>query len=499
MKATIFQITLTFLFLFTAIPTMAENPLLGVGGISANSPRALQLSLIFEEGLLATMEQTGSFALVNTQLLKSELVRFNCLEEKCMLRFAADSGMNLFITGDIDDRGDEIILNMSAYGMDFPFSSKMFYHYKISIPVSGAVGAREYAYIVEEHVARFAAGTLRRWEYPTAFKIENGSITVAGQAIPDGDYAIYRKGKNDIPAVSNKAGSVKVKNGKITALDYADISAGDFILLTSKEQATPLEANYYGRKKEVVFANTTWDEKLYMAVFMPLGSAAMPFVSPVMGYFMSADWPGLAMWSVNAIPYICVEASAFINRPSTYKDDGRDISKVAKTNYYFAWYMLLSGGGSLFIDAFANQYLKNASMYVGGPQSYMGSDFLTGYLALTTAGGGHFYKGYRSWGYAYFHASNLLVYGMLWQFSASERMGSDGVYHKGSISKKRGYVFAGVLGALKLTEFIHALMLPYRIQNGTEIASEEPFSIMPAFVAGYDGTPGLGLQFSLQF
>ena len=443
MKATIFQITLTFLFLFTVIPAMAENPLLGVGGISANSPRALQLSLIFEEGLLATMEQTGSFALVNTQLLKSELVRFNCLEEKCMLRFAADSGMNLFITGDIDDRGDEIILNMSAYGMDFPFNSKMFYHYKISIPVSGAVGAREYAYIVEEHVARFAAGTLRRWKYPTA-KIEDSNMTVYDQAIA-------------------------------------------------------LEENYYGRKKEIVFANTSWDEKLYMAVFMPLGSATMPFVSPVMGYFMSADWPGLAMWSVNAIPYICVEASGFLNRPSTYKDDGRDISKVAKTNYYFAWYMLLSGGGSLFIDAFANQYLKNASMYVGGPQPYMGSDFLTGYLALTTAGGGHFYKGYRSWGYAYFHASNLLVYGMLWQFSASERMGSDGVYHKGSISKKRGYVFAGVLGALKLTEFIHALMLPYRIQNGTEIANEEPFSIMPAFLAGEGGTPGLGLQFSLQF
>lgn len=501
MKKIVFMSVITISLLCAVVAAAAEKPLLGVGGISANSPRALRLSLLFEERLLTVIEQTARFTLVNTRLLKSELIKFNCLEEKCMLRFAADSGMGLFIAGDIDDRGDEIIMNISAYGMDFPFNGKRFYRYTVSIPVSKALAEREYSYIFEEHALRFASGCLMSYRHPSAFVISGDLLTVNGIAAPDGKYTVYRKidGVSGAPAVGREAGHIDVKKGKIVALTYINPVDGDFVLVDNKDEAFSLERSFYAKKHEQTFTKLTWDEKLYMALFIPFGSAVMPVVSPFLGYFSSADWPGLALWSANALPYISLEIAGFVKRPSTYRDDKRDIPKSSKANYYFAWYMLFSGGGSLFVDAFASQYLKNASMYMGGQQPYMGSDFITGYLALTTPGGGHFYKGYRGWGYAYFHASNLLVYGMLWQFSASERRHDDGTYHKGKTSKKTGYVLASFLGALKLTEFVHAFCLPYRIKNGTEIADGDSFNITPVLFACENSAMSLGLRFSLQF
>jgi hypothetical protein len=111
----------------------AEKPLAGMGGLSSNTPRAAGLAVMAEERLQAMITSTESFSLVNPELLKSELIKFQCLEETCMLRLAGDSGISLFIRGDVDERADVIVLTLEAFGTDFPFNGRRFHRYRASI------------------------------------------------------------------------------------------------------------------------------------------------------------------------------------------------------------------------------------------------------------------------------------------------------------------------------------------------------------------------------
>ena len=465
------------IIILSAKLAMAAKPLFGIGELSTNSPRAYQMSLIFEERISSLIEETGRFSQIN--MPESGLSDFDCSEEKCLLRFASAAEMQALVLGSFDDRGDEMILDISAYGIDFPFNERKFYNYKISLPLSGALGADEYSYIFEEHAIRFTSGFLKRFSYMSLFKINNSRFELEDVAVPDGKYVIYRKGQGGL---FSKVGEVNVSSGTIRSLDYSSPTEGDFVLTSYKGEASFLDDFMYGRKREIVFGNMSWDEKLYAALSIVPGSAVMPMAAPL-AYFASADWPGLALWSVNALPYICLEIDGFARRLNTKYD----MSRTGRSNYRFAWYMLVSGGGSLFVDAFAKGYIENAANYLEGKQPYMGSDFLAGYLALTTAGGCHFYKGYRFWGYLYFHTVNLLTYSLIREYT----------FHKDK--RERLMFISSALGAVKLVEFIHGMLLPYRIENGKPAGSEENFTISPAISLGEDSNIIAGLQFVLKF
>ena len=455
-------------------PVMAAKPLFGIGELSVNSPRALQMSLIFKERLSSLVEESGKFSQIN--MPESGLSDFDCSGEKCVLRFASAAEMQLLVLGSFDDRGDEIVLDVSAYGIDFPFNERKFYSYKIAIPMSDA---HEFSYIFEEHAIRFTSGFLKRFLHISPFRIEGSRFELEDTRASNGKYIIYRKGEG---MLFSKAGEISVSSGTIMLLDYPNPAEGDFVLVSYKEEASFLDDFLYGRKREIVFGHLSWDEKLYTALSIVPGSAVMPVVAPL-AYFHSADWPGLMLWSINALPYICLEIDGFARHLNTK----HEMSKTDRSNYRFAWYMLVSGGGGLFTDAFANGYIKNAANYFEGKQPYMGSDFLAGYLALTTAGGCHFYKGYRFWGYFYFHSVNLLAYSLIREYT----------FHKDK--KERLTLIGSALGTVKVIEFIHGMLLPYRIENGKPADSDENFTINPAVSLNEDSSVIIGLQFALKF
>jgi hypothetical protein len=140
-----------------------ELPLAGIAMITSNSPRTLAITTLMEDNLARIIESTGLFRPVNPALLGDELKKYGCVDERCLLGFAADAGMRLIIRGDFDDSSDFIILRLSAYGIGVPYQNKAVYSYTARIPMTGKYGAAEYNSITEEHAARFVTKLLARY------------------------------------------------------------------------------------------------------------------------------------------------------------------------------------------------------------------------------------------------------------------------------------------------------------------------------------------------
>ena len=91
----------TILFITINLQSLyASSPLLGIAGIRGNSPRAINLSRLVDAHLSNIINSTGIFEQVNHTLLRSELTRFNCIEDSCILRFARTAKMSVIIRGD---------------------------------------------------------------------------------------------------------------------------------------------------------------------------------------------------------------------------------------------------------------------------------------------------------------------------------------------------------------------------------------------------------------
>jgi hypothetical protein len=478
----------------------AEKPLAGMGGLSSNTPRAAGLAVMAEERLQAIITSTEGFSLVNPGLLKSELIKFQCLEETCMLRLAGDSGISLFIRGDVEEVADEIVLTLEAFGTDLPFNGRRFHRYRASIKMDAAMSAGRLGLIMEEHSARFISGTLRRFSVPVEFSIKDGRLETPGSLKIQGTYTVYRrlKAAASMPVRCEAVGRIRAGQGAVDVSEYTSPAEHDFLLMDFSSQASYVGMFYRGRKREVVLQTPSLEEKLFAMAFTPVGSALMPVLSPFMGYYAAGDWPGLGLWCANALPYLCLEAKGFLKDPGDRRDNHRDVSRSMIADRRYAWYMLFSGGGGLFVDAFASQYLRNASGYRQEPQPYMGSDLLAGYLALATAGGGHFYRGYRGWGYAYFHADNLLMYAIMRELSPPERYdAAGGSYERGRVNTARAGLYIGALACLKIAEITHAVLLDDRISNGDVI--EEGFSLSPLAAVDENRSLVAGMQCSFRF
>ncbi len=132
---------------------------------------------------------------------------------------------------------------------------------------------------------------------------------------------------------------------------------GDFLLLNYRGRSRALGDFYHGRKREIVFAESSYNDTVYMMLFTVPGSLTMPLAAPIMGYFNNRDYIGLALWAVNVSPYLYLQLDGIRNRPQTLRSERRDIPREVTARYNFALYMLFLGNMSLFVDAFSHNYL----------------------------------------------------------------------------------------------------------------------------------------------
>ena len=487
----------------------AQQPMMGIVGIDAANPRTQTLARLLETHLGNIMRSNlvdpgGVFDQVNTATLREQLTRFNCLEDSCVLRFAGRAGIAVIIRGTLEELPDALELTIYSLGLDAPFYGRTIYRYRAVIPTAGLrLGTREYSYIFEEHAARFIGGFLRRYEKPVYFRSRDGAVSLDSAEPVNGIFMVHRPSGDRGPLAAMRRhfplGMATLRNGRaaLPSTAIGGIREGDFILINYARRSTALEEYYYGRKREIVLAEPSLNDTFSMALFTVPASLTMPFVAPFMGYYPSRDYAGLALWSVNAAPYLYLEYDGVRNRPQVLKRERRDIPREVTTRYYFSVYMLLCGNMSLFVDSFASTYLHLASNYQG-VQQYMGSDFTAAYLSLVSGGGGHFYRGHRLWGYAYFHANNALLYFTLREFSREMTYDeASGTYREGDIDRRRAWTFLGAYCALKTVEILHAVLSRDRLHNGT--VDEGGIDLVPFALHDGDRDLILGAAASMRF
>ncbi len=501
MKKTVLTLFIFLLLLQGA--RAARAPILGTAGIEATNPRTQALARLVElhlgNILRSNLANPGnSFETINPETLQEQLARFNCLEDTCLLRFAARAGISVLFRGSLDERTDSLELEIRALGAEAPYFGRTVYRYRASIPTKNLrLSTREYSYIFEEHAARFVGEFLRRYQRPVYFRIhDNSPVLDTGEAFR-GVFTVYRSTPVGNPILGLKRycplGAVTLGSGAPHAQFRLPILDGDFILVGHRDRAAALDEFYYGRKREIVLAPGSLNDSFSMLLFTVPGSLTMPLASPILGYFADRDYMGLALWSLNAPPYLYMEYRGLSRRPRALERERENISRDDIARYRFSLYMLLCGNMALFVDAFAGRYLYLASNYQG-VQPYMGNSYTAAYLSLVSGGGGHFYRGSRCWGYLYFHLNNILLYYTLREFSADRVYDPvSGKYIEGDIDRTRGRMFLGAYCVLKSVEIIHSILMRDRLRNGT--VEDGGVDIVP--FAMHDG--GRGLQIGASF
>ncbi len=487
-------------FISYTVSAFAAKPLAGISGIENNSPRGSNMAPVLEGHLVNALTVSGIFDLVNVPLLKDQLNRFNCYEEICQLRVSKDAGFNILIRGSIDDRGDYIILKLAAFGLDIPYNGKIIYNYTVKIPMTGEFAPKEFSYITEEHSGHFLSGLLNVYRLKASLDYDGENVKFDFEENIDGKFHIYTR----LDSADGTSGKFKSIKGTFVNRVLQDknikIKKGDFVLLEFKRKSEYFSDFFYGRKKEIVFNKFSGLDTFYTFLLAAPASALMPLVSPLLGYYKDSDWPGLAMWTINYPAYFYLMMNGFINNPDIYKKTLSDIPRESTAGNAFSWYMLFAGGLPLFVDSFAQQYLKDASNYQG-VQPLMGNSLTAGFLALIGGGGGHFYRGERFWGYVYFHLNNLLLYFMILELTPSEKYNySLGYYVKQDINYTNGYILIGIYSAVKIAEVIHAVLTRDKIRNGAIV--EEGFTFEPIIsIDKLDKNTGMifGLQYVYRF
>lgn len=457
-----------------------SSTLIGVAGITTETPRTKTFARIIEthlENILRSnfIASENVFEPVNSLLLRDQLEKFSCREESCIERFALQAKISVIVHGRIEERSHSLFLEISAFSTDVPYFGKTMYRYFAHIPTSAlSLSMREYSYIFEEHCARFISGMLYRYQKPIYIEIQNNRLHLTAPFRSNGLFTVYRKSIKNLDNPSKitsfmryiPVGAIALRNGVPIAIP-SFMREGDFILIDYSNTANQIQNFFEGRKRELVFTAPNSNDTLLMMLYTVPGSITMPFVSPFLGYLAHQDYTGLALWSIHFSPYLYLELKGIHERPQRLQRDHSDISSAELARYRFSLYMLLCGNMSLFVDAFANYNLSLAANYQG-VQRYLGNTGTAVYLSMISGGGGHFYRGWRTWGYVYFHANNVLLYYTIKEFSPSRNYNEiTGKYEVEPINKTRAYSFLVAYFGLKISEIIHAAFLPDRIQNGT--------------------------------
>lgn len=490
-KAFSFSVIIIIAFSFIATPVFSST-LIGVAGIIPESPRAKMFATLIEthlDNILRSnfVASTGAFEPVNSTLLRNQLEKFSCTEESCIERFARKAHISIIVHGRIEERSRSLFLEISAFSIDVPYFGKAIHRYTAQIPTSGlSLSMREYSYIFEEHCARFISGMLRRYKKPLFVEKLHNRIHIDAPSHTHGIFTVYRSTTGSSDAASKTSsflryipvGTITMRNGIPLSIPPF-IREGDFILAGFSHAADDIQEFYDGRKRELVFTAPNSNDTFLMMLYTVPGSLTMPLFSPFLGYLAHQDYTGLALWSSNFAPYLYIEIKGIYERPQLFESVHRDISSSQLARYRFSLYMLLCGNMSLFVDAFASHNLYLASNYQG-VQRYLGNTATAAYLSLVSGGGGHFYRGWRAWGYAYFHANNALLYYTIKEFSPSRNYNEiTGRYEESSMNKRRAYSLLAAYCGFKIVEIIHAAILPDSIQNGS--VEESTIFVHPIF------------------
>jgi hypothetical protein len=476
----------------------ADLPLAGVATIRANSPRAMALNSFIENNLSSIIESTGAFKTVSPSMLDEELKKFGCTEEPCLLGFAREAGLTLFIRGDIDDSNDFIIISLRAYGINVPYQNRVVYQYSVRIPMAGRYGQGEYNSITEEHAGIFMSRLLARYRTPL-YLAAGADNTLKTTRPVSGSFPLYRldpPGEKGAFRGFRSIGTARLSGGAVTGAAGAP-AAGDFILAGFEQTAAELDRYYYERKRDTVFKKPEWPDTIYAFLLTGPASAAMPIIAPFLGYYRSSDWRGLPLWAFNSVPYLYLEINGLATYWGSYYKKKRTVPRDVQAQYYFGLYMLTAGGMSMFVDAFAHSSIVKASNYQG-VQPFMGNAITAGYLGLVAGGAGHFYRGYRLWGYLYYHADNLLLYFTIREFCPEKKYSPlTRSFTTARVNKTRAYALLSTACAVKIAEVIHAVLIRDNVRSFDSI--EEGYSIEPVVYGGGDQSPHLGLQYSYRW
>lgn len=500
MNKRIYILICLFAVVFCSTGAYASKPLFGIVGVESLSPRGERIALMLEGHIQNIVHTSGVFDMVNRDLMKDQLKKFNCTDEKCILRFARDAGIDVIVQGEVSEQGSKAVITLVARGTDIPFDGKIIYSFKVEIPIYRKYAAAEYSYICEEQAGYFVSSFFKYYQLPVFLKMkDNGSLGLNEDI--HGSYPLYRiTGDNfkDRPRLFAEVGKITIDSGSVASVQKKTLPlAGDFVLLTYKKKADFFNNFYYGRKKEIVFKESTYKDVLYMLLFTGPASAVMPVVSPLFGYYRNSDWSGLTMWAFNVAPYLYLEINGFVNYPDQFRDKKKNIPRRVMTQWHFAFYFAFAGGASLFIDSFAQGFLQSSSQYLS-KSPFMGNRLAAAYLALVSGGAGHFYRGSRFWGYVYFHVNNALLYLIINEFSPGERYDvAKGKYVKERINETRGYTYVGIFCAVKIVEIIHAVLLKDKIRNG--VILDESSSLEPVFYSLEDSPFNIGLRYNYRF
>ncbi len=475
----------------------AETPLAAVAVLQANSPRALALVSSLEGNLVRILESSGALKPLNPSLLRSELTKFGCTDEQCLLGFARDAGVSLIIRAELDDANDFIIMSLRAYGADIPYQGSVVYRYTVRIPMVGKYGPTEFNSITEEHAGIFLSRLLARFQVPLYVSAGGQAGPAVGQDI-SGTHGLYRPGPDPGKGVLrgfHRVGAARIEHGRFIA--GAPAEAGDFILAGFRESAAALDNYAYGRKREMVLKKPAPLDTLYMVLLSGPASATMPIIAPLLGYYRPNDWQGLALWMFNATPYLYLEINGLSNYWANYYKKKRTQSRDVQAQYYFGLYTLCAGGVSLFADAFSYSLLKKASSYQG-VQPFLGNAVTAGYLALVAGGAGHFYRGRRLWGYLYYHADNLLLYFTIREFCPEKKYNPlTRSFSTARVNKARAYSLLSAALCVKIAEVVHAVLMRDNVMNGEVI--EEGYMFEPVIYSGENAGTQYGMQYSYRW
>lgn len=487
------------LSLASAGPAFAERPIVAVAAFQAKSPRGYQLAEAFAGSLEGALRSSGAFDQIDRALLADQLARFGCDTESCRLGFARSAGVSLLLGLRLEEHAGGLGFEVRAYGVDAPYFGRMLYRYSAGLPRGAeALGPRELGLISEEHAIRAVAGVLSAFRVPVLLSDDGGgglAVRFKGKA---GEYELFRPKTPESSEYSIRAdeavGKVRIdSDGRVKALAPAKPRAGDYVLADLGDGAARAARLHRSRKEEMVFADPGYSDAVLAALFCVPASASMPLMAPL-GHYRYGDFEGLSLWAANAAPWLYLEADGLLRRPAVIRREKRDVPRDTSARYNFALYMLCAGGASLFVDAFAHRYLGDAALYRGA-QPVVGGEPTAVFLSAISGGGGHFYKGYRLWGYLYFHLNNALVYSALREYSYSWRYDEAAdSYRRSRGDRGRLRLYLGALGALKIVEVAHVLLLGHSISAGR--VSEERFSVAPELLPDEAGfTPALRMSY----
>lgn len=484
-------LSITIIILTTCINLQAK-PVAGITSISWNTSRAMTLASLVEQHTLSILKEHTSIDAIDPGIINRELSKFGCFDERCIASFAGNAGISLIIKGDIQDRGSYINITLRSYGFNAVIGGKLLYEYSVKIPLDVPIGAREFSLLSEEHSARFISGTLAVFRQDIRIK-KTGEVYIANTILKlNGKYDLYKKNTSGNIV---KTGDIDINENRVTA-DHA-IPEDSFIILSYKTESGKLKNFYSSRKREILLHKGSFSDTLFAVMITPFASASMPVVSPFLGYFSNNDWSGLGLWMVNGIPYICMEARGLYYSPARLKANHEDVTRDDIALHNFGLYMLAAGGLPLFIDSYANNYLRNAT-YFSGDTMFLGNSTTAAFFSLVSNGGGMFYRGHRGWGYFYFHLNNILLYLTLRDFAEPEYyVSSTDSYRRHDANTERGKKLCAVLAASKIIETVHTLLLNEDLSNGE--VTESSLIPEPYFTLDEKNNPVYGAALTFKY